>query len=43
MDITCTECGANVWIDQDGTAHWGEGITDIDHNLDADHTPIPER
>lgn len=42
-DITCVQCGADVWVDRDGVAyHWGAGITGVDHDLDADHTAVPD-
>lgn len=42
-ELTCVQCGADVWIDQNGTAfHWGGGLTGIDHDLDADHTAVPD-
>lgn len=38
--MTCDECGNEMWIDDNGTAHhWGESLDDIDHDLDADHVP----
>ncbi|MCL4413263.1 MAG: hypothetical protein M1522_00720 [Actinobacteria bacterium] len=41
--LTCVQCGADVWIDQDGTAyHWGGGMTGVDHDLDADHVAVPD-
>jgi len=42
-NLTCRECGADMWISDDGTAHhWGNGVDDIDHDTDADHVPIPD-
>ena len=42
--LLCRECGEDMWISDAGTAHhWGcFTIDDICHELDADHTPVPD-
>jgi len=42
-EMTCRECGSDVWIDDGGCAyHWGSGNDSIDHDLDADHVAVPD-
>jgi hypothetical protein len=39
--LTCSECGAAMWISSTGTAHhWGGGPENTDHDADARHVPI---
>jgi hypothetical protein len=42
-DLTCIQCGADVWVDENEVAyHWGGGVTGVDHDLDADHVAQPD-